>query len=732
MTIALVDPSPSAVILHSSGLISIRLADYVGPARGTLSTDTDALAAAGTCVVDEQEIAAHTTISGPGGGLFNRYQLADDTAVIPITDLTPSFAPDRWYEPFISLRVTGEVSVDGKWRSSLNSFPRTIDSASVGMTLHIGTDSSPEFFSAIRELPNGNFPNYLIRSFDDIILFPFIDDSLDVILRVWGVSGGSLVWRAETLYLVPWGGDYDNFEYSTLFPNDGILRFLSNGNLFGDFDDDPSGLPFGGGKFSVLPWQTPWAPDSRQWGQVVDFQKADDQPTMNDLSGGGTLFTDPKSRLMVPVGASFVPGPLEIMLDDFSFAQGTHAAYGVHYVADIGAKFTRWLLVGDSSTVQDWWDFPTMTIRGTWVMPATGPTINPALFGAGLGGGFGATHFGDSTARVPQGPGDFQHPLPDGNLGFAGAIQYGASDLEGGFSATEDPDDPRLRHATLYPDGMETFVAQAKSSVLDNPNHAGHAIGLEADSGFDGGLWARLAYNAGGTVTLAFYYMGHGGAGYNDADVILLDGPVTIAGSWSVGDEFWTKVEKRGYYWRARAWADGDPEPSTWDIECFEPLSEDGGPAVEYPWDDEWVAGGAANDLVAVDPRGGPRGLANFGWLVVRHDCREGQTITRVTTSDLSCYHIPEDEDPTEMYVRMEKYDGGEDYGTVTIPWGAHRFVEGDLDNYTFNEDENGINVSIWKHADAPDWMTAGISRIMLVAPIRVAFVPQIYRRVYG
>jgi hypothetical protein len=711
MPLTLLDPSTAAVVHYASGVISVRLADYVaaGP-----TTTSDALAAAGTCVVDDQEIAVHTTMTG--GGLNSRFALAADTAVIPISDL--SVQADGWYELFVSLRMTGALPSTAWYLHAWASID-AVNSKSAGVTYGLGAPGSPSYAGAVRSLPTALFPHYMLRSIDSGIFFPFDadPDNDELVIRAWGVDGGTSAWRLDTLYLVLYGENGETALYNQLYFNDHILDLRQNGNLDNDADEDATDLPFGGGKFSILKWQIPWFPDALSQGALAEMQIGDLEPTGNNMQGFGTLDTDPKTRLVIPCGASFIPGPEELMVDDFTFGQGTHVTYGAWFTADIGKDWLRTLLLGGNSTIMDWWDFPTNSIRGTWVMPPSGPTIDPAEFGPGTGEGWATTFFGDSTGNDP---GIFPgNELPDGTFGWYGGLRYGADNLEGGFSASLDATDPSLRRKLYQPDGLETFVATSRYSMLDFAGDGGVTLGIETYDNDGRGMCANLIFNSGSTVELQLVFS-------DNTSVIgpyhVVDGPVTLAGSWSLGDWFWVKVEKRGYYWRARAWADGDTEPSTWDVEGYQPFVKltTGTGWIDYPYDDEWVAGGASNDTVRYDPRGGPGGLADTGWLMSYHYAARLQPKMRILQADFSAYYVPEDADPTDMHIRVEKYDGSVDYGSETIPYGAHRFVESNLDYHTFDADENGINVSLWKEAGAPDWQVSSGSRIFMIAPYKV------------
>ena len=396
----------------------------------------------------------------------------------------------------------------------------------------------------------------------------------------------------------------------------------------------------------------------------------------------------------------------------------------------------RYLAIGDTSTIPEFWDFPTDTIRGTWCMPASGPTINPASFGAGQGVGYVSTFFGNTTGtNIISFPGN---NLPGGGIGYYGWARYGYNDFQVGFATSDDTNDPSLALKQYLPDGLEFFEASARFALEDNSVYAGVTLGVEATNSPGFGVFANLRWNPSGNIDLDLYsgYGGFVGEEYEEFG----SGLAVIDSSWSLGDYYWLKVEKRGYFWRARAWKDGDSEPSTWDCEGWQPMIafQSGFTNMDwihYPYDDNWV-GNVNHDIAEWDPRGGyglaaGGGLAYSGHLASFHYARRQQAKLEIRMADFDAHYTGDSTTPTDMGLRLESDDGLIDYGSTTIPWGAHRMVEASKAVHSSGQDEFGINVSMWKETGAPDWQTSGAGRIFRIAPFR-RFVPQIYRRVFG
>lgn len=94
--------SPFAV--YPGGVIAVTAEDFLGPARGTLTSAVDALASSGTRVRDTQTVT--TSIRTDAAGAFDE---ALDTLVIPLADL-PLERSAR-YNVYVSYRIPGEWDI---------------------------------------------------------------------------------------------------------------------------------------------------------------------------------------------------------------------------------------------------------------------------------------------------------------------------------------------------------------------------------------------------------------------------------------------------------------------------------------------------------------------------------------------------------------------------------------------------------------------------------------------
>lgn len=717
MTLTLVDPSTAAVVHHDGGVISVRCADYVGPARGTLSTVSDSLAAAGTAVKEEQELAVATAAAGfDWSNATNRWGAADDTVVIPLGDLGRIAGIS--YLPMLSMRVEGEVPTTAAYHGSWIA-ENVSDGLNVGVAMGIGTAAYKPLDWVFRLTDN-----YRLTDFRNQSLADTETDGEDFVIRAWGVAGGSMAFYLDTVYFIPVGDSSvdTQFFHGQYFPSSHILDLTTNGTLWRDIDNDPSDLPDGFGKYSVLPANGPWVPGSDDWGHIVEFQQANNEESAGDVYSfgdfydGEPLWGNPvKGQLIVPIGATYIPATT-ILYDDFSVEQHVDVTMGAHYVKAVGG-YNRTLGLGGESNVAAFYDAnaPLGTRRGTFVEP---------------GDGFATTYFGPVSGTSSGG---FQ--LPNGLTGHYGLIMYGLEDYETGFLSgsptSEDTSDPRNYERRMWPH-LEHFVISARVSMVDQVGVGGAFVGMRYDewTGDDSGrtAGATLAIDGSGDLELSL------DARWTtlNPDWVNFGSPVSVGSGLGTGDWWWIKVEKRGYWWRARAWEDGTTEPSTWDIEGGQPWFKvtTGAGTILYPWDDNW-SGNSANDLVAHDPRGGGGGIADDkGAPYILVYWGSGQTRNKILTDDVTIEFDPNGTSPGDVHLNIEKYDGTADYGTVTIPYGAHRIVVSSEEEFLFNGDENGFNVRAWRDDSNPDLVPVGIGRMFLRVPALRGFIPFIYRRV--
>lgn len=690
MALTLIDPSPAAVIQHAGGLITARCADFLGAARGTLSTEADSGSAAGNVVRDDQALSVPTTFVSTS----SRFSSASDTVVIP--NASWGYETDVVYTVFLGLRMEGAPPSNARYQDTVMRH-----NSGVGYGVGVGLAVGASYFQNIDWINNETCAEYQLRR----VTSNYQPTSItgDFKLRAWGTTGGTVSILLDTVYLIPIGSNDggDQTRWRSQFPNSyEALLLLDNGVLGSDDDQDDLWWP---GKHSVFHWQAPWAPDGMDWGQLVDFQEDDSEPTVANMNGDGEWDgsfggpADPRSYLWILAGGTHIPA-VTVITDPFDVTADSAATVW----ADIDG-YIREVQLGVQSQVQYFWD-PGLTRRGFFVES---------------GSGLATCYFGSSIGQpVTGGPG----PFPPATV-FRADVFYGEMERDANLSST----DPRNYRARFVRD-MECWEQVCKFRLRDNLGRTSAALGQfaqDVSGGIDPStMWSGWLQWDG--TDLDLYFVG----GYEGGSLQSpWAGPASITTSYALDDWYWLRVQKQGYMWRARAWADGGSEPSTWDLEERQPILKDstGLAYVDYPYDDNWSAS-VTNDTIMYEPRGGPSGIADdhlgaFGGCGIR--CTRDYNIARarVECDDYQLDWNPSSGTPGDMSVRVDKYDGLSTYGSVTLPYGAHRIVAGSLDHYTFNGDTDGINTYAWKDAGQPDFMTAGLGIHYQRAPFAVGGV---------
>lgn len=206
MTLTLATPTASPITVLPNGLKIIRCADYVGAARGTLSTVSDSLSVAGTVVKDEQALAAATTFT-------NRFGSVSDSVTIPIADL--AMVAGAEYEAFLGLRSTGSTPIGAKAGETWNYY-----SNNVGPTVQHGSDGTVRFTNTV--VPKSIYEHYSLLDLGFFSATAFTGKT-NLNIRAWGItSADPISWYLDVLYLVPkflagtddWDLEfYGNFAY---------------------------------------------------------------------------------------------------------------------------------------------------------------------------------------------------------------------------------------------------------------------------------------------------------------------------------------------------------------------------------------------------------------------------------------------------------------------------------------------------------------------------------------
>jgi len=669
-------------------IIAVRLADYVGPARGTLSVVADSLSVVGNVVLDEQTIPVQTTNTSPGT------QFADaglgDSVRVPVADLP--LDPAINYAVFISSRQEGDPPMNARSRMTTGTYGNE-NSEGVAGFWGWGVQAADDGFrSNPRYLARPVVPHYMIYDCDRWLRFT----ETYLKIRAWGITGGNQTTRFDMLYLVPVqerspAGDWTIDDFLLDAGWEPPLRFGPNGVLYEDHDNDTTSVPWLGKKFSVVGMGVPWLPSSGR----ADFQEDDDEITLGhvdefwwDFVGSNPWeIVDPKSSLAYIVGASHV--------DAFS-------------------------IVGET--------FPSFVRR----KPSTPTTGNWSFIDTGLGGSpAGAWVYNSSEGWVVVG----QHnsaTIDDGETFLplwwtpleSGIIQYN-SDVDGGGRAQiiwgpyeyttsafwyELAADPRTHHATIrFRNAI--VAAQAKFNSVQDATFAVGTIKLGQYQAASTALqvWAPLELDSSGNLSLSLIASKADGPSFD----VLLDGPVSVGSGYSAGDLWWVKIEQRLYSYRAKAWKDGDTEPD-WQVEGVDVLWFYVDGHVDYPWDDNWL-GDLTHDTPLADPVDSDTFSASRWYVPAVFASVEAATYMTIDLHAFTCDHDPGSGTLGTVSTKtVHSHTSTVIDETVSVPYGSHRWVYDPAEKYRHfgGGMEETFDIRVWKAPGMPN-ITPAIAGIV-------------------
>lgn len=383
---------------------------------------------------------------------------------------------------------------------------------------------------------------------------------------------------------------------------------------------------------------------------VIDMQEADDESTSYDT---GALPADATACLAYTVGQTHIASHT-VVTENFASSTTPIWVTGQGYLGEVA-----------DTPFAGFYDPPTDSLNG-WDFAAAGtaPCYVPA---------------NQATANSDA------------------VMAFGNSQLSGG-----SPTDPRDYFPQI---NMRNGIALGRVS-FDTLQASYGEIGAASNNER---VTARLDLDSGGNLDLSLEMLTNRNG--SPTDTFTIDGPVNITGSYSTGTYYWIRVERRGYFWRARAWQDGNTEPTSWDVEGQEPLvyratSPTTALFAAYPWDDNWNA--ASNDVVLYDPRS-----STFFAPVLIAGVDASLPRMIITWDDFELTWDPGTGTPDDVTTRTLKYDDSVVLDPqVVVPYGSHRFVQGPVSTRSFNGGTNGFNIRAWKEPTSPNLDPAGVANV--------------------
>jgi hypothetical protein len=649
VALTLVTPT-AAVNVLPSGINVVRCHDYVGGARGTLTTTADAASVSGTVVAETQTVAVQTAFASQGtlyGGVAN-------TVVVPKADLTLD-GDALLYRVFIGMKISGDVPANAQALATWGTFPRGGATTGFGWGTNLGFGDGP------LAVARGKFSEYLI--YDCGQYTPSTETELRI--RGWGVTGGTIEMRFDIMYLLP---------VIVGVEMDGQDTVQNSGNAFLPFSPAPDGTLFEDednstanwlGKFSVQKWQFPWMDVG-----AMDVQDTQTEPTVQNVNGSSEWTEDanPRSYLAMIVGVTGPPDAEAILHEQF-----VHADTPISNVSYIGAD--NYMVHISDGAIDNSYNYPPAGLdKGWWIVS----NVATCYFGANDSG--------------------------DGFDNAYAAISFGAEDNSAAAAG-----DPRLYVPVL---DLRGGVFSGRFNI-DTLQDAYVAVGVQESPEGSLNNMATLAVanlDSGGNIELRLSQVGYNTAVSGGEDVFST--PATVITGYSTGDWVWVKAEKRGYLWRAKAWVDGDTEPD-WQVDGYEPLYATGTAPdvnVPYEYDVNWV-GNANHDTVFHDPRGG--NAPNITTPALYAAVGTGLPHMIVQCTDFVAEWDPDSTTAGDMTVLTKKYDGSTVIDPqVVVPYGSHRFVTGPLKTRRFNTDTDGWSAWAWREPGMAEMAFASVGYI--------------------
>lgn len=707
MSIALVgDPGNGNVDVYPSGLIVLRAEDFIGPARGTLAAVSDSASVAGTVVEETQDLAVPTTFSDASPS--TRWTSSDDTLQIPTSIVSPYMTGE--FNAFIAIatiKVSGDPPTNARWKQIHTRF-RCSDASGGGAAAGFAWGSDTDYISAADFKTSLWGPQY--KHTDPQLLFwGDFSGATNITVRAWTVTGGTLEYLIDMVYLLPWDQQLMSLlHFSSSFPPFSVRQ---NGVVFADQDNDDTDNVIGQFSVGTIPREGPFSGGTFDSPSSTDFQEADDEPTVYDITDGTWSLQDPPFSLLDPKSwMNLLAAP--------------------HYLPT-------------STLIDD--DFSGAALSGGGTMFPTAP--NGYLM-SGENGNFGGPgHPNGTSGWTRDGAGNMRcsivrsSAVPTGTYGAPfprahAAMTFGLEEWDYYTNGPTPSSDPRDYYPMLT--DLQDFVLES-TFACDVAGEVTAMYGFESwGADFDAAATGLLdnAYGlcldlSGATLT-AFLRGSHTAYGNNDFDVF--SSTSTLTTGYTPGDVWNVKVERRRYRLRAKVWASGGGEPGSWTFDEYMPAHFNNQASsvfgwIQYPYDANWPGDNDHDNLIEIYAL---NQQSRVGVMCMPHQTSPDQI---VSTQYFTLTLEPEGSSLVDMLVAEEDYDGSNHSNDVTIPYSSipsPRFVEGTLRNRHFGADSNGFNVFAWKDGGAgPELQSSAIPFIFELGQLRRR-QPQIYRRIEG
>lgn len=607
--------------VYPGGVIALRASDWMGSARGTLSTAADSLSCTGSHVEDTQQVTNNMFTSAATA--LDAFAEAEDTLEIPVSSLP--LDSNLNYEILVSLRIVGDwdttnpdtMSGATQWMFSA---PRgAVAVGFYGAGTNRTLESEAVFLARyFRGLPHYVTTNIVGPAGQEVMREPQAGEVMH--FRAYSQDGTTLEVLLDQILIVPYmksfmthpdnlvvGGQVNVSTSSTLPPVDGA----DGGDANGEFTWAPQPGPLTGDVTGEA--MATWRPESGNFDNPGggDYQRVDayadaERYTRLDAADGQNLenLSGDEATAVAYTLAGVRYHPLEtIVLDDF--ARTTTEGTGTSAWEDAPGGF-MWVTTGSTGR--------TAVVEGgvgKWKLP-TGFAAESFLYPGG-------------TARVTP----------------ARIHVWDAYDFSGEFRVEADSD------------WLDTGLGTNRADV------SVRAIPLNTTQGE---LTCTFIFsNTANNLDFVFRFISG-----NITSHTLYTG--SIAAWYTHGDWIAWRMEKRRYLIRMKVWDATGAEPAAWDHTQFIPV--------------EGVAAGSKIDYdYSNNPRDAIKANGTVGLGMSVTSATFGADAHEIWWDNISVDYDPGG-DPEQMSIATEHPEGTK-VAEIDVPYGAAYFVFWGLEDWT-------------------------------------------------
>lgn len=611
----------AAYKVYPGGVIVVRASDWMGPARGTLSTAADTLSCTGTHVQDTQQVTNNMFTNATTA--LDAYAEAEDTLEIPVSAI-PLKSTYR-YEILVSLRIVGDwdtTNPDTMTGATQAKFSEPRGPVAVGWH-GAGTNRTLESQAAFLARYFRGLPHYVTTN----------------------IPGGG----ATVLMRNPQPGETMHFR-----------AYSQDGTTLEVFLDQILFFPYMKG--------FPTVPDNRIIGGQVNVPTSTTLPPVDGADGGDANgeFTWAPQPGIQNVGNLNVESMTVWQPESGLFDVNGGGDYQRVASYDDAERYTR-LDAADGQTLENTsgGESPAVayTLAGVRYLPAQTFVFDD--FSRTTIEGSGLDAWGDA-------PGGFMWTTA-GGLGSTYVVEGGVAKwkLPGAQSATSflyDGATARVEPASI--NVWEAFNFYGEFRIEANPNWLSgtgtertdisiRAIPLNTTQGELANTF--IFSNTANHLDFVFRFVSGGAASHT-----LFTG--SIASWYSHGDWIAWRMEKRRYLVRIKVWDATGAEPGSWDFTGFIPVEGAAlGSKIDYDY--------------ANNPRDAIKSNGMFGPGMSATSSPFGSGPHEVWWDNIGVDYDPGG-DPEDMSIAIEHPEGTK-VAEIAVPYGAAHFVYWGTEDWT-------------------------------------------------